>query len=74
MDEKSKLQPMVELKVQEKGPLIVQGPVKLVTPDGNVVVRDTCAICRCGNSKNQPYCDGSHLRTDKHNYEHEEFF
>lgn len=23
----------------------------------------TIAICMCGLSKNQPYCDGSHLKT-----------
>lgn len=74
MNEKSILQPMVEIKIIDKGPLIINGPVKVITPDGIVVVRETCAICRCGNSRNHPYCDGSHLRTTKHEYEHEEFF
>ena len=74
MNEKSILQPVVEMKIIEKGPVIVHGPVKVITPDGIVVIREMCAICRCGNSKNQPYCDGSHLQNKKHVYEHEEFF
>ena len=72
-DNESK-QSIVEVKIIEKGPVVIHGPVKVTTPDGMVVVRDMCAICRCGNSKNQPFCDGSHLTQSKHVYEHEEFF
>lgn len=28
------------------------------------VVPGTYAWCACGESKNQPYCDGSHKKTD----------
>ena len=72
-DNESK-QSIVEVKIIEKGPVVIHGPVKVTTPDGMVVVRDMCAICRCVNSKNLPYCDGSHLTQSKHVYEHEEFF
>ncbi|HCC84265.1 MAG TPA: hypothetical protein DEP87_01130 [Candidatus Pacebacteria bacterium] len=34
-----------------------QAPYKIKTVDGEV------AICECGLSKNQPFCDGSHLKT-----------
>ena len=34
-----------------------QGPVKVTAKDGDKF------ICMCGLSKNQPYCDKSHLKT-----------
>jgi hypothetical protein len=34
------------------------------TRDGETVVEDTrIALCRCGASKNKPYCDNSHKTT-----------
>jgi len=44
-----------------KGPLYVRGDVTLTLPDGRVVRHDSrLALCRCGASKNKPYCDNSH--------------
>ena len=31
---------------------------------------DTVFICRCGLTNNPPYCDGSHVATDKTPYSH----
>ncbi len=43
------------------GPLYVRGPVEIRAPDGTLIRRDTrLALCRCGASKNKPYCDNSH--------------
>jgi CDGSH-type Zn-finger protein len=44
------------------GPLLVRGPFKLTDQDGNVidVGRKTVALCRCGKSRNRPFCDGTH--------------
>ncbi|GGK00330.1 MULTISPECIES: CDGSH iron-sulfur domain-containing protein [Parabacteroides] len=58
----NKEQPLVELKAMDKGPLLVKGPVKLITPDGKEMIMERTAICRCGHSKNQPFCDGSHMK------------
>ena len=45
------------------GPLFVRGPVKIVDADGRIIREDTrVALCRCGASKNKPFCDGSHRR------------
>lgn len=44
------------------GPYLVKGPVRIVDADGNEfpVQGDTVALCRCGGSKNKPFCDGTH--------------
>lgn len=42
--------------VLENGPYAVRGDVKVA---GNTCLRTT--LCRCGASKNKPYCDGSHV-------------
>jgi uncharacterized Fe-S cluster protein YjdI len=49
------------IDVEPGGPLYVRGNVRIVGEDGQVIREDTrVALCRCGNSSNQPYCDGSH--------------
>lgn len=49
------------IKVRDNGPYLVTGPVELVDVDGNrFAVGDNFALCRCGQSKNKPFCDGAH--------------
>ncbi len=43
---------MSEPKIAQKSPYIVDAEPK------------TYAWCACGESKNQPYCDGSHTTTE----------
>lgn len=62
MEDISSKQPIVELNIADCGPLRVGGPVKIITPDGNVRIMERCSICRCGNSTQQPFCDGSHKK------------
>ena len=47
------------------GPLILRGRFVITAPDGQPVPagRRTVALCRCGQSANKPFCDGSHART-----------
>jgi CDGSH iron-sulfur domain-containing protein 3 len=56
--------PDVSIKVRNDGPLLVEGPFKLIDADGNAFPLDPAkpayALCRCGQSKNAPFCDGSH--------------
>ena len=43
------------------GPLLLSGAVTLRTAAGRVAWKGTkCALCRCGASKNKPFCDGTH--------------
>ena len=43
------------------GPLFVRGDVEIVNADGATLLSDTrFALCRCGASKNKPFCDGAH--------------
>jgi uncharacterized Fe-S cluster protein YjdI len=45
------------------GPLFVRGAVRIVDADGHVVREDSrVALCRCGGSRNKPFCDGTHRR------------
>jgi uncharacterized Fe-S cluster protein YjdI/CDGSH-type Zn-finger protein len=51
-----------KIKVIEKGPLLVDGDCILIDRAGNMIAnRGPFALCRCGGSKNKPYCDGTHL-------------
>lgn len=43
------------------GPLGVKGNVEILSGTGRAVDRtQAAALCRCGGSKNKPYCDGTH--------------
>ncbi len=43
------------------GPLLCTGDIEVVAEDGYVLGKsDELALCRCGQSKNRPFCDGSH--------------
>ena len=45
------------------GPLFVRGRLKIVDHGGRTIREDTrLALCRCGASRNKPFCDGSHRR------------
>jgi CDGSH-type Zn-finger protein len=43
------------------GPLWLRGGIALTAADGaRYEVRNRVTVCRCGASKNKPFCDGSH--------------
>jgi CDGSH-type Zn-finger protein len=54
----------VRIRLRHNGPLVLQGPVRVVDGDG-VLIRaaESMALCRCGASKELPFCDGSHRVT-----------
>ncbi|MFD2488182.1 CDGSH iron-sulfur domain-containing protein [Amycolatopsis jiangsuensis] len=53
-----------QVTVVPGGPILVEGPVELRTPDGEVVRSDrfVVAVCACRRSKRFPLCDTSHRR------------
>ncbi|HTY73983.1 MAG TPA: CDGSH iron-sulfur domain-containing protein, partial [Candidatus Nanoarchaeia archaeon] len=67
----------VKIEVTKNGPYIVSGKVPIfeqiiiVDKDGIPIEwrkgkvyppREKCGLCRCGQTKNKPYCDGSHIK------------
>ncbi len=57
----------VTIRIRDDGPALVEGPITILDADGNAFPVDASkpmvALCRCGNSKNRPFCDGSHRAT-----------
>lgn len=43
------------------GPLLVTGAIDVTHDDGRVEHLPRATLCRCGLSKNKPFCDNSHL-------------
>lgn len=61
----------VTITPKSDGPLIIQGPVRIVSPDGQELtpplrkdgkVSEVIVLCRCGASGTKPFCDGTHKR------------
>jgi CDGSH-type Zn-finger protein/uncharacterized Fe-S cluster protein YjdI len=51
----------VTINPAKNGPLLVTGSLEIVTGTGHTINRVTkTALCRCGQSSNKPYCDGTH--------------
>ena len=52
------------IRCRENGPYVIVGPVQVVDHLGNAFTipagKNNVALCRCGHSKNRPFCDGSH--------------
>ncbi len=53
---------VLEIKRAKNGPLLLSGNVEIRAGSGRVAWRGTkAALCRCGQSGNKPFCDGSHV-------------
>lgn len=54
----------VTIKVLRNGPFRLEGEnIQLLDPEGNAYGlggRTVVSLCRCGQSANRPFCDGSH--------------
>ncbi|MGW4513484.1 CDGSH iron-sulfur domain-containing protein [Streptomyces sp. NPDC004393] len=52
------------IRADRDGPLLVEGPVEIIGPDGRQAVsrRFLVAVCTCRRSRTYPWCDTSHRR------------
>jgi len=58
----------VQIDVASKGPLLIKGKFKITDYNGKVLeTKDKAALCRCGASKNKPFCDGTHNKINFEN-------
>lgn len=72
----------MKITIAENGPYVVTGSVPIremyIVPEGNHMIlqegrelpqAEEYALCRCGESNNKPFCDGSHETTQFHGEE-----
>jgi len=54
----------LRVTLRVNGPLRLDGPVQISHPALGLIFsgRET-ALCRCGQSRNKPFCDGTHRQT-----------
>ena len=63
----SKCPPSISLledpQARSSGPIWVKGGVPIESEGGKAYeTRNRVTLCRCGRSKNKPFCDGSHIK------------
>jgi len=64
-EEESMNESSVKVDVLENGPLIVKGDIEVTNSNGKKESRaKQTAFCRCGDSANKPYCDGTHIKSE----------
>ncbi len=52
-----------KITINSNGSIRVEGDFEIVDPAGKafgLAGRTVIGLCRCGHSKNKPFCDGSH--------------
>jgi CDGSH-type Zn-finger protein len=55
-----------KVTVRNDGSILIDGDFEILDPEGNpfgLAGRTSIGLCRCGQSANKPFCDGSHART-----------
>jgi CDGSH-type Zn-finger protein len=55
-----------KILVRNNGPLRLEGDITLCDQEGKefgLGGRTVVSLCRCGQSANKPFCDGSHAKT-----------
>jgi len=60
---KPRRQQPLEVRASADGPLLLSGGVRILDADGVVLYEgERAALCRCGQSGNKPFCDGTHKK------------
>ena len=51
----------LRIEATDNGPVVLRGNLRLMDATGDVVAQmSRCILCRCGQSKEKPFCDGTH--------------
>ena len=54
-----------KVTIRNNGPVRIEGDFTIVDQDGrpfDLAGRTAITLCRCGQSSNKPFCDGTHNR------------
>lgn len=52
----------VTIQALDNAPFVVEGEAVLLDGEGKTMkIASELHLCRCGLTKNSPYCDGSHI-------------
>ncbi len=57
---------MTKVTVRNDGSILIDGDFEILDPQGEkfgLAGRTSIGLCRCGQSANKPFCDGSHAKT-----------
>ena len=55
----------ISISCWKNGPLVAKGLTNLIDSRGvRLPTEPSLALCRCGDSKNKPFCDGSHKASE----------
>jgi CDGSH-type Zn-finger protein/uncharacterized Fe-S cluster protein YjdI len=65
------VRPAVAIPI-DNGPLVVMGDLRVQGPDDELISEETrITLCRCGRTRNQPFCDNSHIAAGFHSRSYE---
>lgn len=55
-----------QIILKDSGPYLVKGPITLTDAEGNdfTMDKEVVALCRCGASTTQPFCNGTHRKIE----------
>jgi CDGSH-type Zn-finger protein len=55
-----------QITIKDSGPFLVKGPFTLTDAEGNdfTIDKEMVALCRCGASTTQPFCNGTHRKIE----------
>ena len=49
------------IRIAKNGPYRLEGGIRIKDDLGSAPqFRERCTLCRCGQARNKPFCDGSH--------------
>jgi uncharacterized Fe-S cluster protein YjdI len=55
---------ITQIRISPNGPILIHSQCEITLSNGTKESKQgVIALCRCGQSKNKPYCDGSHKLT-----------